>query len=258
MAITGRLVTFVAGMALGLLGGGGSLLVIPALVYGFGRTPLEATTYSLLVVGSVSIVGAAVRHSMVRLPVRRIASFGVTSVLAAFLVRAAVVPRLSEAIAIGPVSLERDLVLMLVFAAFAGTAGVMMLRENCCVSGPSVSRCWVPLAGAATGALTGLLGIGGAFLILPALVLLVGLDMDEAVGASLTLVAAQSAAGVAGAIPTLGALNRSLVVTLVVTMLAGLAVGQAAGRRIAPDRLRRGFGMLTLGVALATAIQQIL
>jgi uncharacterized membrane protein YfcA len=258
MTVAGLIVTFGAGAALGLFGGGGSLLMVPALVYCFERPALEATTYSLLVVGIVSALGAMVRHGRSQLPLRKVAPFGVLSIAASYAMRAVVVPVLPAVVPAGPFALERDALLMMLFAVFTGAAGVMMVRQRCCASGPRTSPVLVPIAAIGTGALTGLLGVGGAFLVLPALVLLVGLEVDEAVGASLVLVAAQSLAGVAGGARAIGALDPALAATLTGTRLAGLTLGLWIGRRVAPVQVRRAFGVLTIAVAVATAVQQLI
>lgn len=257
LVLLGLAVTLSAGVALGLLGGGGSLLVVPALVYLFGRPPVEATAYSLVIVGGTSLAGTFLHWMRRPIPLRAIASFGVPSVAAAYLVRAVLVPRLPEILPIGRFELARDPLLMLAFAALAAAAGVAMLRRRCCTPGPGVVPAMVPLVGAATGALTALLGAGGGFLVLPALILLVGLRIEEAIGASLAMVAAQSIAGALGALSAMPAFDVRLAFVLTATMLLGVAWGVAAAEQVAPARLRRGFGWLLLLVAAAMTIQQL-
>lgn len=257
MVLLGLAVTLGAGVALGLLGGGGSLLVVPALVYLFGRPPIEATAYSLVVVGAVSLVGTGLHRMHRPVPLAKITSFGVASIAAAWLVRAVLVPRLPDALVIGPVVAARDSVLMLAFAAFAAASGIAMLRRRHDPPGSGVAPAWVPLVGAATGALTALLGAGGGFLVLPALMLLVGLPIEEAVGASLAIVAAQSIAGAIGAYAAMPAFDLRLVFLLTATMLLGVAWGVAVAQHVAPAHLRRGFGWLVLIVSAAMTFQEL-
>lgn len=253
----GLLVALAAGVALGLLGGGGSVLVVPALVYCFGRSPVEATAYSLVAVGSVSLVGAILCARRRPIPLRALTRFGGSSLVAAYLVRAFVVPALPPAIDFGFARVGLDHVLMLAFALFAGAAGLAMLRRRCCVSGPAVHPAWVPFAGIATGALTALLGAGGGFLVLPALVLLVGLPMEEAVGASLAVIAAQAISGSLGVFSSGAPFDVRFALELTATMLLGVAWGVASAGLIPPVRLRRTFGVFVVAVAAVMALLEL-
>lgn len=254
MVWLGFMMTFGAGAALGLLGGGGSVLVVPALVYFFGRSPMEATAYSLVTVGVVSLAGAYFHGRRRPIPVRPILAFGVASLAASYLTRAVVVPRLPPVVTIAGMAIDLNHLFMYAFAAFAAAAGVAMLRRGCCASGPAVAPLWVPLAGAATGALTALLGAGGGFLVLPALVLLVGLRMEDAVGASLLIVGGQAMAGSLGVLSTAASFDVTFALALAATMLLGVAGGVGLHRFVAPARLRRGFGALVLAVAAVMVV----
>jgi uncharacterized membrane protein YfcA len=160
-------------------------------------------------------------------------------------------------LAVGPIALSTDLLLMLGFAAFAGAAGLAMLRRHDCAATRAPAPAWAPVAGAGTGALTALFGAGGGFILLPALVLLAGLPFEQAVGASLTLVAAQSVAGALGAVSAMPRFDVQFALALTATMLLGMAWGLAAGGHATPARLRRGFGWLVLIVAAAVTVQQL-
>jgi uncharacterized membrane protein YfcA len=146
---------------------------------------------------------------------------------------------------------------MLAFAVFAAAAGLAMLRRRCCTSGPAVSPLLVPLAGIATGALTALLGAGGGFLVLPALVLLVGLPMEDAVGASLAVIAGQAISGSLGVLSSGAPFDLRFALLLTATMLLGVWWGVALSVRVSPVRLRRAFGALVLVVAAALAIAEL-
>ena len=257
MVFLGFLATLGAGVALGLLGGGGSLLVVPALVYLFRRPPIEATAYSLVVVGAVSVAGTWMHQARRPIPFRRIAPFVIASVASAYLVRAVLVPRLPDVLTAGPIAVRRDLVLMLAFSAFAAAAGLAMLRRGSVPANTGVAPRWVPVVGAATGALTATLGTGGGFLVLPALILLVGLPVEDAIGASLATIAAQALSGAAGAFSVMPALDLRFAGMLTATMLVGVAAGVAAAGHVAPARLKRGFGWLVLLVAAAMTLQEL-
>lgn len=257
MVVLGLVLTLGAGVALGLVGGGGALVIVPTLVFFFGQPPVEATAYSLVLVALASTAGTWLHWSGRPLPLRRVAIFGVASMLAAYAVRAAVMPRLPAVLVVGSFHIERDPFLMFAFSGVAGAAGLAMLRPRWCVREPSAAPAWVPIAGAATGALTGTLGVGGGFLVFPALVLLVGLSVEEAIRSSLLLVAAQSVAGALGAITTMPSLDLTLMLVLAATMLLGVAWGAAAAPHLDPRTLRRLFGWLVLLVAGTTAVWQL-
>jgi uncharacterized membrane protein YfcA len=256
--LLGLAVTLGAGVALGLLGGGGSLLIVPALVYLFGRPPVEATAYSLLIVGGTSVVGTGLHQLRHPIPYRTVLTFGAVSVTSAYLVRAFVVPHLPPVLPVGSVAIDRDLALLLGFAGFAAAAGVAMIRTRCCAAGPHVHPVWVPIVGVLTGGLTAFFGAGGGFMVLPALVLLVGLPIEHAVGASLAVVAAQSLAGGIGAWTSMPAFDVKFALLLTVTMLVGVAWGVAVAARVPPARLRYAFGWLLLAVAAAMVVAELL
>jgi uncharacterized membrane protein YfcA len=257
MVLLGLAATLGAGVALGLLGGGGSLLVVPTLVYLFGRPPVEATAYSLLVVGAVSLAGVYLHRRRRPIPFRRIASFGAASVTAAYVVRGMVVPRLPAVLAVGGLAVARDVLIMLTFASFAAAAGLAMVRPGTSTPRQRTAPAWGLLAGALTGALAAFVGAGGGFLVLPALILLIGLDIEEAVGASLAVVAAQSIAGAVGAWAAMPTWDFRLALTLALTMLVGVAGGVRIAHRVSPSRLKHAFGWLMLAVAAATTLQEL-
>jgi uncharacterized membrane protein YfcA len=257
MVLLGLAATFAAGATLGLLGGGGSVLVVPVLVYVFGRPPIEATAYSLVVVGGTSLAATFLRRARQPLPFRTLATFGVPSIAAAYLVRAALVPRLPELVTLGGLAIARDALIMLAFAGLTAVAGTAMLTSRRRRDAPTVSLAWAPAVGAATGSVTALLGAGGGFVVLPALTLVLGLPFERAIGASTAMVAAQSIAGAIGAVSAMPVFDVRLVVVLTATMLLGMAWGVVAGEHLSPDRLRRGFGWLLVAVAAAISIQHL-
>jgi uncharacterized membrane protein YfcA len=258
MMFLGLLVTLAAGASLGLFGSGGSLLIVPAIVYFFRRPPIEATAYSLIVVSIAALVGTLLHRLSRPLPWSKMLSFLAASVGAAFLTRLVIVPRLSESLAFGSVTIARDKLLMLAFSAFAAAAGAAMLRKRQVSRNRTTPRPLVVLlVGAATGGLTAMLGTGGGFLVLPALTLLAGLPIDDAVPASLAVVTAQSIAGSLGALAAMPELDFRFATLLTVTMLAGVALGVAATRRLSPARLSQGYAWLVLLVAAAMAIYEL-
>jgi uncharacterized protein len=226
------------GVSLGLLGGGGSILAVPVLVY-VARVDVHAAIgMSLAVVGATALVGALVHARAGRVDLRAAALFGGAGMLGAPLgaqATHAVAPR----------------VLMLLFATLMLAVGTLMLRGRGAArpGTPRPHPVALPAAGFGVGLLTGFLGVGGGFLIVPALTLLVGLPIHRAIGTSLLVIAATSAAGLAG---HLGRGEVPLGLTAAFT--AAAATGALGGVRLAgtldPARLRRAFAAFVILVGL--------
>jgi uncharacterized membrane protein YfcA len=242
------------GVLLGLLGGGGSILAVPALVYGAGVPLAAAVPMSLLVVGVSSATALLPRLRAGQVAWRIAGVFGVTGAGAAF--AGAAVNRLVD-----------PGVVLIGFAALMVTAAVGMLREqvpvggDCALPGGGVNwRGCLPKAigsGLAVGFLTGLFGVGGGFLIIPALVLLLGLPMTVAVGTSLLIIVVNSAAGFAahaGDTP----LDHRLAAVFTLTAVAGSLLATPLATRLPADRLRRWFAYLVLVVAAFVVAQALL
>jgi uncharacterized protein len=241
----------VIGALVGLLGGGGSILAVPALVFAAGQELPQAVATSLLVVGITSVVALLPRLRARQIAWRVGVLFGAAGAATAF--AGAAVNRL----------LPDDVVLSL-FAALMIAAGLRMLSEKpatgatCATNGGRVNwrRC-LPrtlAGGLVVGFLTGLLGVGGGFLIIPVLVIALGLPMTTAIGTSLLIIAVNSAAGFAA---HAGEAPLDVPVTVAFTaaaVLAGLAAGRVA-TRVDTTRLRRWFAYLVFAVAAFIVVQ---
>jgi uncharacterized membrane protein YfcA len=242
------------GVLLGLLGGGGSILAVPALVYGAGLSLASAVPASLLVVGISS--GAAVlpriRAGQVRWRIAAI--FAGTGAGAAF----------------GGAALNRllpDQAVLLGFAALMVVAGWRMLTEpnqmgGACAlptGGVNWQRCLPKAigAGAAVGVLTGLFGVGGGFLIIPALVVGLGLPMAAAVGTSLIIIVANALAGFVAHAGD-AALNYGVIAAFTAAAVAGSLAATRLGRHLEADRLRRWFAYLVFAIAVFVAAEAAL
>jgi uncharacterized membrane protein YfcA len=257
------------GLSLGALGGGGSVLAVPVLVYALGQSASQATTGSLVVVGATSLVGAVTARRAGNVLLGRGVAFG-----AAAIGGAAVGARLS--------TLVPEPVLL---AAFAGllvlVAGVMTVRQvgarrSAGTAGgrrprlddPIVSfrprfACQCPRAlkvlvtATAVGLLTGFLGVGGGFLVVPALVLALGLPMEFAAGTSLVVITVTSTAALAVRAGTGTHPDWALVALLTVAAVVGGYTGARLTARVDTSRLRTAFTLLLLLVAGYTAWQAL-
>jgi len=228
------------GVSLGLLGGGGSILAVPLLVYVARVDAHTAIEMSLAVVGATSLVGALVHARAGRVDLRAGAGFGVAGMIGAPLGA-----RASHAVA-GPT-------LLLLFALLMIGVGGLMLRNGPLVASPisrPPRRVAVPAVGFAVGLLTGFLGVGGGFLVVPALALLAALPMHTAVGTSLLVIALSSAAGLAGHVH-LGRLPLGLTAAFTVASVLGALAGVRVAGTLDAVHLRRSFAVFVVLVGLA-------
>jgi len=237
MSITGVAIGFVIGLVLGLLGGGGSILTVPALVYLLGQSPQAAVTTSLAVVGANSMMGVYFHRQYGTLNWRVAALFGGAGIGIAYV----------------SASLSDHFSPTLLMSAFAGLmlfiGGVMILMPQPQQEENPALHTWVMiLSGAVVGLLTGLLGVGGGFLIVPALVILVGLPIQQAVGTSLIVIAMNSLAGFLGHLSG-ATIDFSLLVLFTVAGLAGTFAGATLAQHIPPRYLRQGFALFVMGLA---------
>jgi uncharacterized protein len=233
------------GLSLGMLGGGGSILAVPVLVYVARFEAREAIAASLAVVGATSVAGSLFHARAGRVRFRAAALFGGSGMAGAPL--GAVATRLVPA----PV-------LLLLFALLMVVVSVLMLRPRVGGDTAAVRRAPTPTmaaAGFAVGLLTGFLGVGGGFLIVPALVVLVGLPMHQAVATSLLVIALNSGAGLLGHLQAGFPLALTAAFTAVAT--GGALAGTRLADRVAPHRLRRAFGIFVLLVGLALGVRNL-
>jgi uncharacterized membrane protein YfcA len=229
------------GLLLGLVGGGGSILAVPVLVYILGEPVEAATTESLLIVGVTALVGAVVAARAQRVHVRIALAFAAAG--AATAVAGTALNRLA-----GSRVIMLGFALMLLAAAYAlvGYRTVRMAGPANDGKAPAWAR--VTTAGAATGLLTGFFGVGGGFVIVPALALVLGLPMTLAVGTSLLVIALTSAAALVAHLAT-GTINLPLSAAFTLAAVAGAVAGTRLHGQIPEPLLRRLFALLLVGVA---------
>jgi uncharacterized membrane protein YfcA len=229
------------GVALGLLGGGGSILAVPILIYVAGLPAREGIGAALLMVGATSAVGAVLQWRAGNVHGGAAAAFGLAGMAGAPL-GALLTPVVPEP------------VLMLLFGLLMAVVGTLMVRgrRDGGSEAPPRPSWMLPVAGLLVGVLTGFLGIGGGFLVVPALVLLARLPMATAVGTSLVVIALNAGAGFAAHLGR-GGVPLRLTVLLTLGSLAGMLAGTRTGARWPAERLRLAFGgaVLALGGMVA-------
>ncbi|MEW5808163.1 MAG: sulfite exporter TauE/SafE family protein [Actinomycetota bacterium] len=236
----------VVGVSLGLLGGGGSILTVPMLTYVAGLDVKEAIASSLLVVGVTSMVGVIAHMRAGRVRWRVALPFGAAAMTGAFFggLLAGVIP---------------ETVLLIAFAVIMIAAAIAMLRDRKNTPAGDESRqvqvAKVAALGIAVGALSGLVGAGGGFLLVPALTLLAGLPMPAAVGTSLVVIAMQSLAGLAGHLTGVQ-LDWRLAAMVTAAAVAGALIGGRLTGRVNAEALRTLFGLLVLLMASVILAQE--
>ena len=236
--------TAVVGLSLGLLGGGGSILAVPVLVYVAHLAPADAIGLSLVIVGATSVAGAVAHGRAGAVDWRAALPFAGAGIATAF--AGGLLTRLVP-----------GRVLLLAFAALMIGVGVWMLargrrRRHDDAATPRPPRPGRALAaGALVGAVTGFLGVGGGFLVVPALLAFTGLDIRRAVGTSLVVIAINSAAALAAHLRD-GHFHVALALAFTALAVGGALVGARLGRRLAADKLRTTFAgfVVTVGVAM--------
>ena len=233
------------GVLLGLTGGGGSILTVPLLVYVIGLDTKVAIVTSMLIVGVTSLAALLAHSRAGRVAWRSGAIFGLAGMAGAYCGGA-----IAQSIA--------DALLLLLFAGVMVSSGLAMLRRTCSKgaagtahSAPAKRSLGRVLAdGFGVGVVTGLVGAGGGFLVVPALALLGGLPMHTAVGTSLLVIAMNCTAGVASyALTSHVALDVDSAAVISVLSIAGTVLGTRLARSISPAQLQRGFGLFVLLVA---------
>jgi uncharacterized membrane protein YfcA len=262
MEIIGYLASILIGISLGLIGGGGSILTVPVLVYLFHVEPVLATAYSLFIVGSSSLVGAWPKYKQGFVNLKTAIICGIPSIIAVFATRKFLLPAIPSALGtIAGFEITKSLIMMLLFAILMVAASFSMIRsKNANVDIKEEAQKFnypmILLEGTLVGVLTGLVGAGGGFLIIPALVMLSKLPMKQAVGTSLLIIAAKSLIGFTGDLGK-NTMNWSLLLAVTALAIVGIFIGDVLSKSIDGNKLKKGFGWFVLLMGLYIIAQQL-
>ena len=259
IVIIGFAAAIFIGVSLGLIGGGGSILTVPVLVYILGVNPVLATAYSLFVVGSTSLVGAGTYMKKGLVNYKTALVFAIPSFIAVFLTRKFLVPALPDPLfTVGEAIITKNIGIMVFFALIMLAASYSMITAKKCVDcdedEPVVFNFpMIALEGSVVGVITGIVGAGGGFLIIPALVLLAKLPMKLAVGTSLLIIAAKSLIGFLGDLST-QTIDWQLLLIFTSLSIVGIFIGSALSKKINEKVLKTGFGwfVLVMGIYIIT------
>lgn len=261
MVIIGYLASLLIGISLGLIGGGGSILTVPVLVYLFGVDPILATAYSLFIVGSTSLVGAFPKYRNGEINIKTAIIFGIPSILTVYATRAFIVPAIPmEIFSVGTFHMTKALLMMMIFAVLMVFASISMIRngkQSYETEGEQVFNYpMILIEGVVVGLLTGLVGAGGGFLIIPALVLFSKLPMKQAIGTSLLIIAAKSLVGFTGDLGK-NTMDWNLLLTVTGLAIIGIFAGNAMSKKVSADGLKKGFGWFVLVMGIYIIVKEL-
>lgn len=280
MEILGYIAALFIGLSLGLIGGGGSILTVPVLVYLMGLSPVISTAYSLFIVGLTSLVGSYKFYQKGLVSLKTAVVFGLPSIVAVFLTRRFLVPAIPENLfSVGDLAVTKGVLLMLLFAGLMVFASVSMIKKKKAPADvadenmdtepaitqtkpaerhpkPKFNYGGILAEGLVVGTLTGMVGAGGGFLIIPALVLFSKLDMKMAVGTSLLIIAVKSLFGFIGDIYNYE-IDWLLLGIFSTISIAGIFVGTFLSTKIHADKLKTSFGWFVLIMGLYIIIKEL-
>lgn len=263
LEIFGYASALIIGITLGLIGGGGSILTVPVLVYLMGLDPVMGTAYSLFVVGSTSVAGSITFYRRKLVSIKTAVIFGIPSIIMVYTTRRFVVPAIPDEIfEISGLMVTKDLFLMVLFALLMVFASYSMIKGKKKVVGeeqPEKQKFNYPailLEGAIVGLLTGLVGAGGGFLIIPALVIFSKLDMKLAVGTSLVIIAAKSLIGFLGDVANYE-IDWAFLGIFTSISIVGIFIGSALSKKIHGEKLKKSFGWFVLIMGIYILIKEL-
>ncbi len=259
MEIAGFLFALLIGVSLGLIGGGGSILTIPLLVYLFHIPPTIATGYSLFIVGISSLAGAVNSYKNGNINFNASFYFGITSIITVVMIRHFLLPIIPEQIfQFQQHAITRSFLTMFLLAILMIVASFnMILKAHVSISDqPIIHKRTALIRGIQIGALTGLLGAGGGFLIIPVLLFSFKLPMKQAIGSSLLIIALNALFGFATDMAHYE-IHWKLLLTLTACTVVGTYIGNKIGTRVPAENLKKGFGIFILLAGIYIILQEL-
>ncbi|KQT20948.1 permease [Chryseobacterium sp. Leaf405] len=262
MEVFGYIASVFIGISLGLIGGGGSILTVPVLVYLFGVDAFLATEYSLFIVGISSLFGSVsyFKKSLVDFKIALI--FGVPSIISIFLTRNFLLPLIpNEIFKIGNFLMTKDIFLLLIFAGLMIIASYKMIQKRAEVAIEAFpSKKSNPILavgeGSVVGILTGLVGAGGGFMIIPALVNLLKIPMKVAIGTSLVIISFNSLIGFFTSMNNVR-IEWSLLATISAIAIVGILIGSQLSKKIDGKQLKPAFGWFILMMGIYIIVKEL-
>lgn len=264
MVVLAYFCAILIGISLGLLGSGGSILTVPILVYLLHFNPVIATGYSLFIVGLTSLTGAVtyVRHKMIDYKTAFV--YAVPSFVSVYVVRRFVLPIIpQEILHIGSRVITKEAFIMLVFAGLMIAAAYSMIRKPLVDDEELRLRSQfdykiILIQGFVVGAITGLVSVGGGFLIIPSLVLFARVPIKLAVGTSLVIIATNSFVGFIGELHNQPFMDYGFLLRFCLFSIAGIFMGSRMAKKISNDKLKPLFGWFILLMGCYIVIHELI
>ena len=261
MEIFGFFGALLIGLILGLIGGGGSILTVPIFVYVLGVSPVLATSYSLFVVGFTAMFGAVRNYQSNMVDIKTGIIFAIPAFIGVFFARKFILPEIpNQLISVNSFLLTKDIAIMIFFALIMFVAAFFMIKDRTETNSNKEIKYNVPLLtidGLIIGILTGLVGAGGGFLIIPALVFFAKLPMKKAVATSLMIIAIKSLIGFTG---DLGQLQIDWIFLLSFTAVSviGIFIGIYFNQFVKEKHLKKGFGLFIIIMSISIIIKELI
>ncbi len=258
MEYLGYFVSIIIGLSLGLIGGGGSILAVPILVYLFHINPEQATSYSLFIVGITAMIGSYSHYKLGNLKIKAALVFAIPSVLSLLFVRDIILPRIPSIVfTVNSFEVSKNLMIMIVFAFLMIATSISMIKTSTpkeIVKRDGSIR--IAVIGLLVGFITGFLGAGGGFLIIPALLFFANLPMKQAIGTSLLIIFINSLIGFGGDVLKGNEINYELLLTISAIALIGMFIGTYLSKKIDGAKLKPAFGWFVLVMGIYIIIKE--
>lgn len=247
MEILGYFSAVLIGISLGLVGSGGSILTIPILVYLFKIEPENATSYSLFIVGFSSLIGTYKHYKLGNLQLKAALYFGIPSLFALLVTRKFILPTIPKVIfETNKLHITKDVIIMVAFSILMVFAAFSMIKKQSDTNSKETNFTKLILLGITIGTVTGFLGAGGGFLIIPTLVLFGNLSMKQAIGSSLFIIFINSTLGFLGDVINGVIINYSFLMIITLIASIGILIGTQLSKKIDGKKLKPAFGWFIL------------
>jgi uncharacterized membrane protein YfcA len=267
LIITGFIAFLIIGLILGLIGGGGSILGVPVLVYIMSFSADYATTYSLFIVGLTYLIGAISYLRKGEISAEAFAQFAIASMITVFCVRKFLMPAIPAEIHIIGLDISKHVLIMVIFGILILSSSISMIKKRKANTKGQVKwdefakspmgTPFVILLGIAVGFITGFVGAGGGFIIVPVLIFFLRLKFKKAIGTSLCIIAVNSLVGFTGNIGT-QEINWMFLIAIAATCVAGILLGSMLSDKISGQKLKPAFGWFTLSVGIFVIVKETL